>query len=346
MIRACIVFCLDMASEEGQRKIGVAFSGGGIRSAALCSGVLRRLLEKVVSFDYLSCVSGGGFCGASYLQWKFRHEGVDNPKWHEKFFENMRKRCGIVCDWTSPFRGIIDTVILIMLLFLVVVFIPVLNVAALCLPIAFVVDFLVGNTLRQGFICPDPETKSFNASKDIQINPGLNKTVMEVTNATGSNECVPFSSEGMYFTLVLFIALLLATAFFYILSLLLDPKGFMYNKVNFLFVASLISFGFTFTPWLIEEYILVIPRLASVGLLIFGILLWLSIPSLRDKIFWAILMYVYSYAIKWRVYKTNIVGIEYHESSFNVALWFSAILLWIVPYVYAIQRVSVQTFNR
>ena len=41
-------------------KVGLAFSGGGIRSAAFCSGVLRRLLERNVQVDYLSCVSGGG----------------------------------------------------------------------------------------------------------------------------------------------------------------------------------------------------------------------------------------------------------------------------------------------
>ena len=35
---------------------GVAFSGGGIRSAALCSGVLRRLLQVRAKIHYLSCV--------------------------------------------------------------------------------------------------------------------------------------------------------------------------------------------------------------------------------------------------------------------------------------------------
>lgn len=326
---------------DDETKVGVE-----IRSAALCSGVLRRLLQKSISIDYLSCVSGGGFCGTSYLDWKFRHEGVDDPQWHEKFFENMRKRCGIICDWTNPFRGIFDTIILILLLFFVVFLIPVLNVSAPCLPVAFVVDFLVGEILRQGFICPDPETKLFNTSNEIQSNPSLNKTVMNVFNTIGSNECVPFSNEGIYFTYVLFTFFLLATAFFYILMSLLHPKGFLHNKVRFLFFAFLISFAFTFTPWLIEEYISVIPRSASIGLLLLGILLWLWIPFLRDKIFWAIVIYVYSYVIKWRVYKTNMVGITYYEHSFNVALWISAILLWITPYIYAIQRVSVQTFNR
>lgn len=331
---------------DDKKTVGVAFSGGGIRSAALCSGVLRRLLEKSVHIDYLSCVSGGGFCGASYLDWKLRHDGIDDHKWHERFFENMRRRCGIVCDWTNPFRGISDTVILAFLLFFVVFVIPVLNVAAPCLPMAFVVDFLVGEILREGFICPDSETKSFNTSKTNEINPGLNETVIKMFNMSGGNECVPFLNEGMYFTYILFTFLLLSTAFCYVFMSLLDPNGFLYHKVKFIFFAFLISFAFTFTPWLIEEYISVIPRVASIGLLVFGILLWLWIPYMRSKIFWAILIYVYSYVIKWRVYKTNMVGIEYHEYSFNVMLWQSAILLWITPYIYAIQRVSVQTFNR
>ena len=338
-------FCSDMAVDE-TKKTGVAFSGGGMRSASFCSGVLRRLLQKSVTFDYLSCVSGGGFCGASYLEWKARHDGVDHPIWHKEFFENLRRRCGIICDWTNLCRGVSDTVILIFLLCFVVVVIPVLNVAAPCLPIAFVVDFLVGNILRKGFICPEQETKSFNASQEMQTNPSLNKTATKFLNTTGSNECIAFPNEGMFFTYILFTFLLLAIAVFYILTSLLDPKGFLYNKVKFLFCAFLISFGFTFTPWLIEEYILVIPRTASIGFLIFGILLWLSIPFLREKIFWAILIYVYSYVIKWRIYKTNMIGIEYNEHSFNIALWISAILLWITPYIYAIQRVSVQTFNR
>ena len=53
---------------------GLAFSGGGIRSAAFCSGVLRRLLEYDVEVDYLSCVSGGGYTGTAFLDWKFREE--------------------------------------------------------------------------------------------------------------------------------------------------------------------------------------------------------------------------------------------------------------------------------
>src|SRR3954451_22089074 len=43
----------------------LCLSGGGIRSAAFCLGVLQALAGKEVlrGFDYLSTVSGGGFIG-------------------------------------------------------------------------------------------------------------------------------------------------------------------------------------------------------------------------------------------------------------------------------------------
>jgi hypothetical protein len=46
--------------------IGLAFSGGGIRSATLNLGVLQALASKQLlgKFDYLSTVSGGGYIGA------------------------------------------------------------------------------------------------------------------------------------------------------------------------------------------------------------------------------------------------------------------------------------------
>jgi hypothetical protein len=45
---------------------GLAFSGGGIRSAALCLGVLQAFQARkdIKSIDYLSTVSGGGYIGA------------------------------------------------------------------------------------------------------------------------------------------------------------------------------------------------------------------------------------------------------------------------------------------
>ncbi len=48
--------------------IGLALSGGGIRSATFCLGLLRGLAQRGVlkRFDYLSTVSGGGYIGAMF----------------------------------------------------------------------------------------------------------------------------------------------------------------------------------------------------------------------------------------------------------------------------------------
>ena len=50
---------------------GLAFSGGGIRSATFNLGVLQKLAEKkwLPRIDYLSTVSGGGYIGTWYASW-------------------------------------------------------------------------------------------------------------------------------------------------------------------------------------------------------------------------------------------------------------------------------------
>ncbi len=57
---------------------GLAFSGGGIRSATFCLGVLQALAlqGKLKSFDYLSTVSGGGYIGSWLTAWIYR-DGFD-----------------------------------------------------------------------------------------------------------------------------------------------------------------------------------------------------------------------------------------------------------------------------
>ena len=51
---------------DGENLIGIALSGGGIRSATFCMGVLQGLAQRKVLplVDYLSTVSGGGYIGS------------------------------------------------------------------------------------------------------------------------------------------------------------------------------------------------------------------------------------------------------------------------------------------
>jgi hypothetical protein len=63
---------------------GLALSGGGIRSATFCLGLLQGLNEKglLPLFDYLSTVSGGGYTGGWWSAWLVRKDdrqrGKDN----------------------------------------------------------------------------------------------------------------------------------------------------------------------------------------------------------------------------------------------------------------------------
>ena len=58
--------------------LGLAFSGGGIRSATFNLGVLQALseLKLLKEFDYLSTVSGGGYIGSWLSAWIHR-AGID-----------------------------------------------------------------------------------------------------------------------------------------------------------------------------------------------------------------------------------------------------------------------------
>ena len=106
---------------EMRGEFDVAFSGGGIRSAAYCSGVLRWLIEKSEKKpDYLSCVSGGGYTGSAYVQWEYSRkqevmrwasEFCDHMKelktsqqlWAGVFFDCMKKSTSLQKSWVKEF---------------------------------------------------------------------------------------------------------------------------------------------------------------------------------------------------------------------------------------------------
>jgi Patatin-like phospholipase len=56
-----------LGPKEGDHLVGLALSGGGVRSSAFCLGALQALNETGVleQVDYLSTVSGGGYIGCS-----------------------------------------------------------------------------------------------------------------------------------------------------------------------------------------------------------------------------------------------------------------------------------------
>ncbi|KAJ7392056.1 hypothetical protein OS493_015002 [Desmophyllum pertusum] len=304
---------------------GLAFSGGGIRSAALCSGVLRYVLQHEVSLDYLSCVSGGGFTGAAYLDWKYRHNQQDSPEWHQKFFNRLRKRCGFICSWRNPFVGIIDAVMLILLCVVVAIILPALTMSAFAFPTAFVVDYLFGDILRMGFQCPTSSAR---------------------TNITEDQGCALVESQDETFTL--FGVLFACTVGFYLLKLLLHPcHSSIRSKLKLLYFCSFCLLLMTFLPWFFEVFLRVHTSVYVNGFVLLGsVALWLGFPPLRNMASLALLVYAYAYITKWRVYKSPVLLINYTEDGFYRALLGSAILLWTGPFLGMVKMAAVQTYNR
>ena len=64
---------------DSEALVGLAFSGGGIRSATINLGILQALAKHglIQSFDYLSTVSGGGYIGA-YISSMIKRNGTES----------------------------------------------------------------------------------------------------------------------------------------------------------------------------------------------------------------------------------------------------------------------------
>jgi len=82
-----------------QNLVGLAFSGGGIRSATFNLGVLQALakLDVLRHCDYLSTVSGGGYIGSWFSAWMYREgerirDSPDPPNDPAAVLDEMRLR--------------------------------------------------------------------------------------------------------------------------------------------------------------------------------------------------------------------------------------------------------------
>jgi hypothetical protein len=75
--------------------IGLALSGGGIRSACFALGVVQSLMNASLwsRFDYLSTVSGGGYLGAG-LSWWAHHAAIDQGLPEEDRYSAFRQQFG------------------------------------------------------------------------------------------------------------------------------------------------------------------------------------------------------------------------------------------------------------
>ncbi len=91
------VFGIEKKVGAGDELMGLAISGGGIRSATFSLGIIQRLAERqwpdgdphedgsglLKHLDYLSTVSGGGYIGSWLLSWIQREETAKIPRKRE-----------------------------------------------------------------------------------------------------------------------------------------------------------------------------------------------------------------------------------------------------------------------
>lgn len=75
-------------------RVGLALSGGGIRSATFNLGLLQSLRHKGILnlIDYLSTVSGGGYVGGFWTVWRQRSSEVDEQDGQPLIFPKQTQR--------------------------------------------------------------------------------------------------------------------------------------------------------------------------------------------------------------------------------------------------------------
>ncbi len=213
-------------------KLGLSFSGGGIRSAAFCSGVLRRLLQKNVVIDYLSCVSGGGYTGTAYLDWKYRHGKKDDKRWHQDFFDHIRENAGLICHLQKPCKAVLEFLALLTIILFVSFLAPAIIWRSSAFPMAYIIDLLFGSILRGG----DPP-----CPEEVRSNPNITIEQCEQSRRT---------TEFITLRFILFSVPVIVLLISYVIKGFVQKgKGFF----NFITTSGIMFFGFVFIPWFITN---------------------------------------------------------------------------------------------
>ena len=330
-------------------KLGVAFSGGGIRSAAFCSGVLRRLIGRNKEPDYLSCVSGGGYTGSAYVHWKYHKGNSSNPNpnqnqttWTDEFFDNMRDEAGVYCNRKNPCDAdccvdcCVDCFILGSLFFFIIAVVLVGFWGAFACPIAFTVKFMYGQFLdgtrcRQNADSTDCRERTwlFFASAGSFVFFHLIEYCVDLckNNCKG---CCKNNCKGCWEGCCE--EYLETTA----------PKVFL--KLGQLISGT--TFAFTFFPWFINDFLQYLPLWMRIGIVAITAVFWFFIPVLRKYSSMGILVYAYSYVVYWHVYKGELFYIKYTEKRFRDAMIFSLVMLTVFSLLGDFPQRFVHLYNR
>ena len=220
-----------------------------------------------------------------------------------------------------------------------VIILPVSNWSGFAFPVALIIDCFFGYLMRIPFTCPDEEKHNFTKAELVE-----NPAASVLFNMTETVECVPKFGPEMYSTIITFALLFLLFLFFLVIKKVVGPS--LKPFASFLSNFSGFVFAMVFFPWFIEEFVVVTPYWLNAMILILSIFLWLGIPPLRNKASLAMAVYCYAYAVKWRVYKTEVLSVKYDEVTFYILVWISGVLIWIHPLLGVFQRSALHAYNR
>ena len=329
-----------------QDSTGLAFSGGGIRSAAFCSGVLRSLLKSGVEVDYLSCVSGGGYTGTAYLDWKYREQNKDETRegegerdWHEEFFNHMKDRSGYICDWTGFVEGLCDTCLFMGLITIVLVFHPVIQWGAYAFPVAVMIDLCgIGDLMRNAGDCD----AKFEMQREMNESAVPGKEVIDrcLSRSPKLNIAILFSVLFVFFIV------------FYAVNSLAKKFLFKYPCLRSFLLLFEYSTGsvliFAFIPFTIYDFFVKIPVWTQVMVGILAVIVWVTIPFLRRKTSYVLIVYVYSFVIYWNVFKVDlpVFYIKHEDRHFHWLLFASGVALVISSFTTTWKDKLVFDYNR
>lgn len=123
------------------KKIDVSLSGGGIRSACYCAGVLSGLLENnSIEIDNLCTVSGGGYLATSLISHMLlMPDTTSQGDALKKVMEKFKKNTGYLIHWgegcSGVCNGLLDTVVLFFFIIILIIMILLSNVHHVFIPL-------------------------------------------------------------------------------------------------------------------------------------------------------------------------------------------------------------------
>ena len=270
--------------------------------------------------DYLSCVSGGGFTGTAYLDWKYREEREQGDKrrpgegmkgWHKHFFNNMTQRSGYICDWTGYKKGCCDAILFIFLMLAVLV-LPAIKWLTYAFPVAVMIDlFGIGNLMRKSADCDAALERQREMNKPaVPGNDVIDRCL------SGSHK----SDIAIFFSVFFFVFGLLYV-------LISKTKKFLLEYPTALSVLLLLEYAvacvliFTFIPFTIYDFLVKIPVLAQVLVGILVVIVWVVIPFLRRKTSFVLIVLFYSFVIYWRVFRVDVPLLSFLKHEDHVSHW-------------------------